>query len=296
MAGGRSDGRLILVTGATGKQGGAVARHLLERGFRVRALTRSPSQPAAQALRERGAEIAEGDFDDRASIERALAGCDGAYSVQNTWEVGKEAEIRAGTTFADLARAAGVRHLVYSSVASADRGTGIPHFDSKWAIEEHIRAIGVPHTILRPVFFMQNWESMRDAILGGRLPQPLSPERRLQQVSVEDIGAFAALAFENPEQWLGRAFDLAGDEPTMRETAATFERVLGRSVQYVQVPWDDFWAQFGEEYFVMYRWFEDVGYEADIGAVRAAHPPTSTLEDYLRAAGWAGDAGSPLGG
>ena len=101
---------------------------------------------------------------------------------------------------------------------------------------------------------------------------------------------------ENPDSWLGRAVDLAGDEPTMRETAATFERVIGRAVQYGQVPWDDFWAQFGEEYFVMYRWFEDVGYGADIGAVRAAHPPTSTLADYLRAAGWAGAAGSPLGG
>jgi uncharacterized protein YbjT (DUF2867 family) len=287
--------RLILVSGATGRQGGAVARHLLRRGFRVRALTRDPSKPAAGALLERGAQLAEGDFDDHASIVHALEGCYGAFSVQNFWEVGKDAEIRQGCAFADLAKAAGVRHLVYSSVGSAHRGTGIPHFESKWQVEEHIRAIGVPHTILRPVFFMQNWETMRDAILGGQLPQPLSPGKRLQQVSVEDIGAFAALAFERPEDWLGRAFDLAGDEPTMRETAAAFERVLGRAVQYVQVPWDAFRAQFGEEVAAMYRWFEDVGYEADIAAARAAYPETATLERYLHEAGWA-EAASPFGG
>jgi hypothetical protein len=137
------------------------------------------------------------------------------------------------------------------------------------------------------VFFMQNWETMRDAIIGGTLPQPLSPDTRLQQLHVNDIGAFAAMAFAEPEAWLGRAFDLAGDELTMRETAATFGRVTGREVRYLQVPWDQFQEEMGDDMTIMYRWFEDVGYDADIAAVRAARPETATLEEYLSGAGWA---------
>ena len=282
------DGRLILVTGATGQQGGAVARKLLERGFAVRALTRDTEKPAAKELAGLGAEVVEGDLDDRASIERALEGVRGVFSVQQFAEAGVEGEVRQGKALADAAKEAGVEHFVYSSVGSAHKETGIPHFDSKWEVEEHARGIGLPCTVLRPVFFMQNWEWMREPILGGALPQPLDPEKPLQNVAVEDIGAFAALAFENPDQWIGREVDLAGDEMTMTDIADAFSRVTGREVSYVQTPWDQFEEQMGEEFAVMYRWFDDVGYEADIGALRSEHPGLTSLEDYLRGHGWEG--------
>ncbi len=282
------DGRLILVTGATGQQGGAVARKLLERGFAVRALTRDTEKPAAKELAGLGAEVVEGDLDDRASIERALEGVRGVFSVQQFAETGVEGEVRQGKALADAAKEAGVEHFVYSSVGSAHKETGIPHFDSKWEVEEHARGIGLPCTVLRPVFFMQNWEWMREPILGGALPQPLDPEKPLQNVAVEDIGAFAALAFENPDQWIGREVDLAGDEMTMTDIAGAFSRVTGREVSYVQTPWDQFEEQMGEEFAVMYRWFDDVGYEADIGALRSEHPGLTSLEDYLRGHGWEG--------
>src|ERR687886_2667436 len=141
--------RLILVTGATGKQGGAVARSLLDRGFRVRALTRDPQRPEAQALTEQGAEVVQGDMEDRSAIDRVLEGAYGVFSVQNFWETGYDREVRQGKTVAEAAKAAGVEHFVYSSVGSAHRQTGIPHFDSKWEVEEHIRQIGLPYTILR---------------------------------------------------------------------------------------------------------------------------------------------------
>ncbi|MEJ7631950.1 MAG: NmrA/HSCARG family protein [Rubrobacteraceae bacterium] len=282
------DGRLILVTGATGQQGGAVARKLLERGFAVRALTRDTEKPAAKELAGLGAEVVEGDLDDRASIERALEGVRGVFSVQQFAETGVEGEVRQGKALADAAKEAGVEHFVYSSVGSAHKETGIPHFDSKWEVEEHARGIGLPCTVLRPVFFMQNWEWMREPILGGALPQPLDPEKPLQNVAVEDIGTFAALAFENPDQWIGREVDLAGDEMTMTDIAGAFSRVTGREVSYVQTPWDQFEEQMGEEFAVMYRWFDDVGYEADIGALRSEHPGLTSLEDYLRGHGWEG--------
>jgi uncharacterized protein YbjT (DUF2867 family) len=280
--------RLILVCGATGSQGGAVARRLLDRGFRVRALTRDPQKPEAQALADGGAEVVQGDMDDRSSVEEVLEGTYGVLSVQNFWETGYDREVQQGETVADAANAAGVEHFVYSSVGSAHRRTGIPHFESKREVEEHVRELGLPYTILRPVFFMQNWEWMRETILGGTLAQPLDPDRPFQHVAVEDVGAFAAIAFENPERWIGREVDLAGDEQTMPEIAETFGRVIGREVDYYQVPWDQFEEQMGEEFAVMYRWFNDVGYEADIDALRREYPELTTFERYLRSHGWEG--------
>ena len=131
--------KIILVTGATGQQGGAVARHLLKQpGFAVRALTRDSAKPAARALAQAGAEVVRGDLDDPASVRRALEGAWGVFSVQNFMETGYEGEIRQGKALADAAKAAGVQHFVYTSVVSADRKTGLPHFESKWQIEQHI--------------------------------------------------------------------------------------------------------------------------------------------------------------
>lgn len=280
------DQHTIVVSGATGRQGGAVARHLLERGFHVRALTRNPDQTAARALADRGAELVEGNLGDRLSLDRALAGAYGAYSVQNFYEAGYENEIRQGTMFAEAAQKAGVAHFVYSSVGGAERHTGIAHFESKWQVEEQIRALDLPATILRPVFFMDNWAQFKDTLLDGQLPQPLSPDTSLQQIAVDDIGAFAALAFSNPGEWIGLAVEIAGDELTMTKLAETLRRVLSREVKYVQVPWEAFEQQAGEEIAMMYRWFESDGYEADIKALREEYPQLTSLESFLRAQGW----------
>jgi uncharacterized protein YbjT (DUF2867 family) len=277
--------RLVLVAGATGKQGGAVARSLLDRGFRVRGLTRNPQKPEAQALTEQGVEVVQGDMEDRSDMDRVLDGAYGVFSVQNFLETGYDGEVQQGKTVADAAKAAGVEHFVYSSVGSAHRQTGIRHFESKWEVEEHVRQIGLPYTILRPVFFMQNWEMMREMILGGTLTQPLDPDKPFQQVAVEDVGAFAAITFERPDEWIGREVDLAGDEQTMPEIAETFGRVAGKEIGYYQVPWDQFEEQMGEEFARQYRWFNDVGYEADIAALRQEYPELTTFELYLRSHG-----------
>lgn len=279
-------GNVVLVTGATGRQGGAVADHLLTAGFSVRAFVRDPGKPRSQELAERGAELARGDLDDRASIERALEGASGVFSVQNFFQAGYEGEIRQGTSLADAALAAGISHFVYSSVGSAYRDTGISHFESKGRVEEHVRSIGIPYTILRPVFFMHNWDGMREQILGGAFASPLDPQKSLQQFAVEDLGAFVAEAFKDPRAWLGREMDLAGDELTMPAVARTFGRVVGKEVRHVHVGWEEFRRAAGEEIYEMYRWFEEEGYEANLEALRAEGSSLTSLEEYLRRPGW----------
>lgn len=156
-------------------------RHLLTHGLRVRALVRDTATPAAHALAEADAELTQGDFNVHESIAPALKGIYGVFSVQNFFEAGYQGEVSQGTMFADAAKATGIKHLVYSSVTGSYADTGILHCASKWEVEEHLRKIALPGTILRPVFFMQNWEIFhRSAILNGMLTQPLAPQTPLQ--------------------------------------------------------------------------------------------------------------------
>jgi uncharacterized protein YbjT (DUF2867 family) len=282
----RNDRGTVLVVGATGRQGGAVARHLLETKFRVRALVRDPQKPRARTLVESGIELVQGDLDDHVSFERALDSAYGVFSVQNFFQAGYEGEIRQGTAIADLAKKVGVEHFVYSSVGSAYRDTGISHFETKRKIEEHIRKLDLPYTILRPVFFMHNWEGMRERIFEGVFESPLDPNKPLQQLAVDDVGAFAAMALAGPERWIGREVDIAGDELTMPETARILGQVTGREVRYVQIPWDQFRQTAGDEITRMYEWFDEEGYEADIPALREEYLGLTTFEQYLRQSGW----------
>jgi uncharacterized protein YbjT (DUF2867 family) len=254
----------------------------------VRALTRRPDQPAAVALAAAGAVVVQGDLDDAASVGRALAGVYGVFGVQNFWETGYDREVRQGVALAEAAQAAGVQHFVYASVASAHRHTGLKHFESKILIEQRIQELGLPHTIFRPVWFMENWEGpyLKPALLDGTLAMPLDPDVNFQQVTVADVGAFAALAFENPEYWLGRAVDLAGDERSVGEVAEVLGRVLGREVAYQQVPWENYRNAAGDEYHDMFRWFQDVGYDADIPALLGEYPQLTDFEGWLHLAGW----------
>ena len=287
------DGRIILVAGATGQQGGSVTRSLLADGWSIRALTRDPNKPRAQELARQGVELVTGNMDDRAAIDGALAGVYGVFSVQNTWlpEVGIEGEIRQGLNLADAAKAAGVRHVVYSSVGGAERNTGIPHFDSKWQIEQHIRELGLPATILRPVYFMENLNWSREQIAAGTLnSMGLRPDRKLQMIAVEDIGAIAARAFANPAEYIGKEIEIAGDELSENEIAATFSRVLGRPVAVARQP-----AEGGDgEMNAMVRWFDEQGYEANIAAVRAIHPGLNTLEAWARSTGWSSNGSAAV--
>jgi uncharacterized protein YbjT (DUF2867 family) len=274
--------RTILVTGATGNQGGAIARHLLQRGkFKVRAMVRDENKPAAQALKESGAELVKADFNDQASLERAVEGVYGVFSIQD-FRDGMEVEIRQGKALADASKAANVQHFVYSSVGNAERNTGIPHFDSKFQVEEYVRSIGLPHTILRPVFFFYNYKGMLPMVKNGTLPQPLSPDTKLQQLSEEDYGKMVAEVFERPADFANRAIEVASMEMTMPEIAAAFSHVLGKKVEYQQIPFEAFEQQAGEEVTIMFRWFENVGYAADFAQLKRDFSVPTDFESYLR--------------
>ncbi|MBB3020785.1 uncharacterized protein YbjT (DUF2867 family) [Microvirga lupini] len=263
----------ILVTGATGNQGGAVARELLASGHKVRAMTRSPEGTAARALAAQGTEIVQGNLDDAASLEQALAGAWGIFAVQNTWEAGVEREEEQGKRLADLARRQGVQHYVYSSVGSAHRSTGIPHFDNKWRVEEVVRSLGFPsYVILRPVFFMENWLSpwFKPGIDQSKLMVGLKPDTVLQMIAVEDIGRYGRLAFERHQELNGQAIDIAGDELTMPQTAVVLSEVTGRTITFEPVPLEQV-RQFSEDFALMLEWFDAVGYNADIAAQEAQY-------------------------
>ena len=278
--------RLILVTGVTGSQGGAVARALIESGYQIKGLSRDPLSDRAKAMTALGVEMLKGDFEDTASLDRAMNDVDGVFSVQNFWEHGYEAEVRQGKNVADAAKRANVRHFVYSSVANADLNTGIPHFESKYEIEQHIHLLEMPFTIIRPVSFMENWEYARDSIIAGKISSPFSLGTRLQQISVRDIGRFAALAFNEPDNWIGRTVDIAGEEYTMNQAVSLFSHITGSPVEYIQIPWDVYEKNEGEEMTIMDRWIENVGYSADVDMVRSELTNMLTLEEYLIEAGW----------
>jgi uncharacterized protein YbjT (DUF2867 family) len=270
----------ILVTGATGHQGGAVARHLLAEGWPVRAMTRNSNSPEAEALVARGAQVVQADMDDPASLPHALQGAYGVFSVQNFWEVGYEREVAEGKALADAAKAADVQHFIYNSVGGAERKTGLSHFESKWLVEEHLRGLNLPYTIFRPVFFMDNFLRMRDAITDGKIEMALRQDTKLQMVAVDDIGAFVTMAFDDEDKWLYTETELAGDELTIPQVARRLSAMLDRPVEYVEISMEQALQQ-NKEQAEMWQWFNNYGYEADIAWLREQYPPLRNFDQWV---------------
>jgi len=278
----------VLVTGATGKQGGHLVRELLARGHAIRALTRKPESAGAAALAARGVTIVTGDFEDQGSLERAARGVDTVFAMSTPFESGAATETREGINIVRAASAAGVgvSHLVYSSVAGADRATGIPHFDSKFEVEKAIRDSGVPFTIVAPVFFMENFlaDWLAAGIAKGSIAMALPATRRLQQIAVADIAQFTALVIERRESFLGKRIDIASDELTLATAAATISEASGRHIEYTALPIDAV-RQWNDDLARMFEWFDRVGYDADVVGLRWLYPEV----DWHRFSTWAGE-------
>jgi uncharacterized protein YbjT (DUF2867 family) len=261
--------RSVLVTGATGQQGGAVAHALLSRGHRVKALTRKPDGDAARRLASAGADVVAGDLGDAASILKAANDVGTMFLMGNSYEAGVEEETRQGILAAEAAKAAGVGHLIYSSVADADKNTGVPHFESKYLVEKHITGLGIPYTISAPVAFMENivapWSI--GALRHGTYAFAMPPEHVIQLVALADIGAFVAALVERREHVFGKRFDFAGDELSGQEQAKILSQAIGRAINYQEIPLAVARQQ-SEDVALMFEWFDRVGYDADITALR----------------------------
>jgi len=282
--------RIVLVTGATGRQGGSVVRHMLAKGWKLRVLARDPGGDAAKALANRGVEVVRGDLEAPASLEPAVLGVHGIYSVQDFWSVGARREVQQGKNLADAASKAGIDHFVYSSVGGAERNSGIDHWESKWEIEKYIRKLGLPATILRPAAFMENYyvDKVEIGILKGKLMDPIRADKPYQTIAVDEIGAFAALAFDRPKDFIGLELEIAGSELTNPEAAQIFSRVLGKPVKFQRLPMPVVRLVLGKEFYQMFRWFNAEGFKADIPDLRRRYPEIQlqTLEQWLRNEGW----------
>jgi uncharacterized protein YbjT (DUF2867 family) len=277
----------VVVTGSTGKQGGAVARGLLERGHRVRAVTRDPNSSQAKALAKAGATLVAASLEDSAALTKALEGATSFFAMTTPFEGGTDAETRQGVAAADAAKAAGV-HLVFTSVNSADRQTGVPHFDSKYEVEKRIAKIGVRATTLAPAFFMENLYFGKAQLARGIYAVALPPTRKLAQIAVADIGAVAVRVLEDAARFTGMRFDLAGDELTGNEVVAVLSRVTGRPFAYYQVPLDVIRQRMGDDAIKMYEWFDSVGYTVGRAALRREFPDVALhdFESWAKAQDW----------
>jgi uncharacterized protein YbjT (DUF2867 family) len=277
--------KVILVTGATGQQGGAVATALLTKGQKVRVMSRTPEK--ASALAQAGAEVVKGNLTNASDLQAALRGVNGVFAMSTPFEAGMDEEVRQGIMMADAAKQAGIAHYVYTSVGSAHRNTGIPHFDTKWKVEQHIRQIGLPATVLRPVWFMENFTTFSKPSADGVLMMPMRADKKLAMVALRDIGEFGAAAFMRPNDFLGQAIDLAGDELTMPEVAAQLSKVTGRSIQFQALPLEQAEAALGHDLATMFRWFNEVGYQINVAALKQTFGiPLTTFAEWIKTVDW----------
>ena len=263
----------VLVIGATGKQGGAVTSHLIPKGHNIRTLTRNVDSAKAKQLKEKGVEVVKGDLTDPGSLIQAMQGMDTVFAMTTPFEAGVEAETQQGITLADAAKQAGVGHFVFSSVASADQDTNIPHFDSKHKVEEYLAKLGIPYTISAPVYFMDNlfeaW--FLPSVKEGALKFGMPVDRVLQQISVDNIGAFGAALIERRESVFGKRFDIAGDELTGAEAMKIVSQASGKNIGYESFDPEIMRAD-NPDFAEMFLWFNRVGYSANISGLRRDFP------------------------
>nr|WP_237446487.1 NmrA/HSCARG family protein [Shimazuella alba] len=271
--------KTILVIGATGQQGGAVARELIENGWAVRALVRDLNKPAAQFLQKLGVEMVQGDLDNTSSIQKAMKDVYGVFNVQALHIDDLEKEMRHGKAVADCAKKAGVSHFVYSSVAGANRNTGITAFENKGEIEQYILSLDLPFTILRPVMFMENFRFTLQKVNGQIiLPYKGDPETKVQMIAVQDIGVFARKVLENPKQYTGKALEIAGDELTVKQLEDKISKYFGIPAQSPTSAPESAHEHDGVKATLF---FIKEGYKADIKSLRQLHPQLLNFESWL---------------
>ncbi|MFE9426967.1 NmrA family NAD(P)-binding protein [Kitasatospora sp. NPDC006697] len=277
------------VLGATGGQGSAVVDALLRRGEAVRAVVRDAGAPRARALAARGVEVVTGDLLDRESLAAAFRGVRAAFAVTTPFERGPAQEVAQGEAIVAAARAAGLPFLVLASVASADRHTGIPHFESKARIEAVLADSGLPSAVVAPTYFYDNVLGSAVDIADGVMPLAVPADKPLQQVARADLGEVAATVLTAPGHWTGRRIEVAGDEPTPAQMAEAIARAARRPVRHLPVPVEQVLAH-NPDLGAMFGYLSDTGYAVDLPALRAEFPGLSwtSYQQWADGVAWPG--------
>ncbi len=274
--------KTIFVTGGTGNQGGAVAKNLLQNGFKVKVLTRKPESANAQILKKLNAEIIKGDLDMPDTFSGYLKGVDGIFSVQFSGNVKKE--VKQGVALADVAKQNNIRHFVYTSVAPAEMHTGIPHFESKLIIEKHIKSIGIPYTIIRPSELFENFliPMVKKGILKGKLTSPFTKDVLHQYTSADDVGKTSVKIFSDPEKYIGQTITLATDEMNLSKSAEIFSGVLEKPVKYQKLPLFIVRIVMGKNLYMMFKYINKNGgdFIKDLDAIKNENPNLTGLKEW----------------
>ena len=286
------ENKQALIFGATGNIGGAAARELLTRGWQVRAVTRNPQSEKAQALAGIGSEVVQADMEDRASLEQVFDGMTRVFSVQNWMISGVDGEIRQGKLVADVAHSVDVQHLVYASAGTGHRGTGIPHFENKIEVEDYMRDLGLPFTVVRPTPFMElmsEKEFYPAMATWGAEPKIVGWDLPIPWVAVHDLGKAVANIFEDSEKWIGRDVAMCGDIKTLGESQAIFTAVDGKKPSRIPLPLSLFGKMAGEEFIEMWKWMDEwIGQEGVpylMSIMEQSHelvPDMLDMESWLR--------------
>jgi uncharacterized protein YbjT (DUF2867 family) len=281
----KREARAVLVTGATGPHGGAVAGALLSAGRRVRVLTRNAGGAQARELGALGAELATGDLLDRAALIDAMEDVSAVYAVTTPFGAGADAEIEQGRQIIAAASAVQLPWLVLASVASADRASGVPHFESKWQIEQQLRSSGVPYTVVAPTYFYENLGDPRQTIADGELALALPASRPLQQIALADVGATVASILTRERELLGQRIELAADQPTPQQMAEALSVAGSKPIRYTQLELDAVAAR-SADLAAMNRFLMSGGYQVDIAAVRTRFHDVNwtTFTEWVNAA------------
>ena len=280
-----STDKTIFVTGATGKQGGAVVKNLLRHGFNVKALTRNKDSSAAQLLKQKNVDLIQGNLDDTATYFHQLKEVDGVFCVLD-YTKGAEKEIRQGIDLANMAKENGVKHFLYSSVIGADAHTGIPHWESKFRIENHIKQTGLSYTIIRPSSFYENFliPQVKSRLLKGKLVIPTHKNKVQQFISTEDIGKISTTIFMNPEKYSNQTINLATEQLDGLQVTAIFSKVWNKPIGYQQLPGIITRLAMGKDLYKMFSWINknDAVFIKDLDALKKEFPGLLSLEEWIK--------------
>lgn len=277
--------KTIFVTGATGNQGGAVVASLINKGFKIKVLTRRTDSAKAQNLQKLTVELIKGDLNELNTYRNHLKDIDGIFSVQ-TFENGVDKELKQGIDLANLAKEYGVNHFLYSSVAGADLNTGIPQFDSKYKIENYIKQLGLPYTILRPNSLFENFliPQIKGRILKGKLASPINKNKKQQFISAVDIGEISASIFLNKNKYLGKTITIGSEEMDMQQVANVFSEVLGKEISYQKFPMLIARLVMGKDLYKMFKWINenDAIFIKDLELFKKENPNLLSLNQWIK--------------